>query len=198
MDMPSSDEIREQVLLLYLYSVTLNTLIESGDTYGTGFLVNFPDSGRDCIMTAGHNIFNPDNGRLEAFRILKFTKNPAADKKYVGDVPQGSLWVSEDWKARIDHDRRDDYGLVVLDAQGSKIGGAGFNVCISDDWLRERGRELLLQGHRSGGENVERSSASVDYVEPRRISYNSDSATGLSGSPISVSYKNMPTVIGIQ
>ncbi|RSL74135.1 hypothetical protein CEP53_000457 [Fusarium sp. AF-6] len=170
--------------------------------FGTGFLVNIPFTQKYCILTAGHNIARPEEGRANRVEVtfpndLAFEASASAGELFVSDVYAANPTLSDSDPSSIS-----DYGLVAVDrfkqppAQGRALGGCSLSVLPSRSELLHTGGTVY--GYSQG--NVLQTKETSPFSRPvqaRYLKYNKDTKPGVSGGPIFVSYNGSDVAVGI-
>lgn len=173
--------------------------------FGTGFLVNIPFTQKYCILTAGHNVARPEEGRAD--RVEVFFPNGLA---FVASASAGELFVSEAYAASPTLSDRDpssisDYALVAVDrsrhrpppTRDQALGGCSLSVLPSRSELLHTGGTVY--GYSQG--NVLQTKETSPFARPvqaRYLEYEKDTKPGVSGGPIFISYNSGDVAIGIQ
>jgi V8-like Glu-specific endopeptidase len=178
----------------YTLNLTLINLLENGETsVGTGFLVNFRDSAKDCIMTAGHNIVN------KACSVNKIEASFPRGEKMTALGNQ--CFVSKIYKDNPDEvNDKDDYALIAVPPGDKKLGGFGFSAVIPENQLIQG--SVFVYGYASGGglQGFESSLVKGKLKEkPRQLFHSVKTQPGVSGGPVWIKHQDdYYTAIGIQ
>lgn len=175
----------------------LDKLVADGSlTVGTGFLVNLRDSSKHCIMTAGHNIFHVEKGRVKKIRV---------------DFPEGQKWeatsaqcfVSKSYESNPNETNdADDFGLIVTEVgEGlTQRGGFAFSILTPREDLNEL--EIFAFGYPEGGAlqgNSSRLERDKLDSKPKQLFHTVGTRPGVSGGPIWIKHRDgYETAIGIQ
>lgn len=166
---------------------------DSGPTIGTGFLVNYRDSEKHCIMTAGHNIISQEKNRVNRVEI----KFPGGN---IGLHATGDqCFVSQSYEAFPNEDNDvNDYGLIAVDRKENegKLGGFAFSTLIPRSNLNTS--QVFVYGYPQGGALQGNSSRLAD-VKPNQLFHDVATSPGVSGAPVWIKHRDgYSTAIGIQ
>ncbi|KAM4068143.1 trypsin-like peptidase domain-containing protein [Hirsutella rhossiliensis] len=167
---------------------------------GTGFLVNMPLTRKYCIMTAGHNITRPGEGRANSVDVifpngLKLTAKAA--ELFVSNVYDTSPTLSHQ------HDSSySDYALIVKNVDWEEADEAtrmqGCSLSILPTRNTPPHTRGTVYGYSKGNElQTKTTSLFTSGFQPRYLEYTMETQEGVSGGPIFVSSGNGDVAIGI-
>jgi V8-like Glu-specific endopeptidase len=148
----------------------------------TGFLI-----GPSTVITAGHCVYNTDptnglGGWAVYVRVAPGEDGaavPPLDEPFGFQVEATDLWTTTGW---LDGDAEYDYGAVVVDHAFTGLAGPFFAYAN----IAAVGIEPRLSGYPGDKPNFQQwwDDDTVTNVAPRIVSYEMDTASGQSGSPV--------------
>ena len=168
--------------------------------YGTGFLVNMPDTNMYCIMTAGHNIKRPEGGYATSIEVkfpntLTFTAHP-------GEYFVSEIFHKNTTLKAIDDSSISDYGLITVDREKVKapsaldLRGCAFSVLYSKSSLVNM--ECTVYGYKKGSSEQTKNTSNFYIVQQENFSYIKETEPGVSGAPVFISQNGSDIAVGIQ
>jgi V8-like Glu-specific endopeptidase len=187
--------------LIFPETWTYSCLAGANPVSGSGFLVNVPFTQKYCILTAGHNVRRPDEGRadrVEVFFPNGFTFTATAAELFVSKVYDAHPTLRDQDPSSIS-----DYALIAVDrvkhpmTEGQAMGGCSLSVLPSRSELLHTGGTVY--GYSLG--NVLQTKETSPFSRPVQaqfLEYEKDTHEGVSGGPIFVSYNAGDVAIGIQ
>lgn len=158
--------------------------------------MNFRDSNKHCIMTAGHNIIHAEHGRVQRIEV---------------DFPDGQKWeataaqcfVSKSYERNPDETNdADDFGLIVTEVSEGQArqGGFAFSIITPREDLNEL--EIFAFGYPEGGAlqgNSSRLERDKLDSKPKQLFHSVETRPGVSGGPVWIKHRDgYETAIGIQ
>ncbi|KAJ6256900.1 hypothetical protein Dda_7783 [Drechslerella dactyloides] len=160
-----------------------------------------PNTKMYCIMTAGHNIKRPEQGYATRIEVefpngLKFNAQP------------GEFFVSEAFHRQTtlraeDESSVSDYGLITVNREmvaaspELDLFGCAFSARLRRFEMYER--DCTVHGYKEGATLQTRNTSKLLLVLEDRLTYDIETAGGVSGGPVFISHENHGSdiVIGI-
>ncbi|KAF8517816.1 hypothetical protein JB92DRAFT_3113324 [Gautieria morchelliformis] len=140
--------------------------------FGSGFFVNIPDATHDVILTAGHNLIDP-NGNMSEHLTLQHPNDIP--------IPISDVRVSAAYKAN--QKPATDYGAILLPKTSP---GKGFGFSLKFAYETSRKGDVNVSGYRVPtlpGQPITSSGACVGcYAD--QLEYKAETEQGISGSPV--------------
>jgi V8-like Glu-specific endopeptidase len=179
-------------LFLYGKLMPCKFLGEIDNRYGTGFLVNIPESEKYCIVTAGHNLRDP-KGRATNVNVkfpggLEFIANP--DEFFVSKIYDNNPTMESE---------ASDYGLIAVDRKkypSDLDGGCAFSILPTDSELLLR--DVTVHGYRGKEPRQSKATSEFDHVSRDRLYYKQKTEPGVSGGAVFIINDGGSVVVGIQ
>ncbi|KAH7112508.1 hypothetical protein B0J11DRAFT_597879 [Dendryphion nanum] len=158
---------------------------------GTGFLVNIPFTKKYCVITAGHNVARPNEGRANRVEVSfpgGFTFTAQASELFVSRVYGAKPTLSDG-----DPSSLSDYALIAVDRAKhappqSPLGGCSLSILPSRSELLHTGGTVYGYNPSAGIQSKE-TSPFLRPVKADVLEYEKNTQPGVSGGPIFVSYK---------
>jgi V8-like Glu-specific endopeptidase len=165
--------------------------------FGTGFYLKVPDSQKNVILTAGHNLIDENKVRTKSLKIT------TANGKSIPFDPKEVFYQNHE-EFTSDNKEANDWGMILV-PKNKDIPDIGFEFSLLFATAQSTScgslMDLTLVGYHpvpSDCLGLVMSSGKGQQISEDQLEYAIRTKRGQSGSPIIIAHNGYPTVIGIQ